>query len=107
MYIHRVQIRGKDDPNFADPAGSYGGSLVVRSLLWLAAATLALVVAWIFWAVLMVGGGLTTAVFCTLLVAPGAVFCLATRNARANRRARTREADASALTDDEKPSPLR
>lgn len=76
---------------------------MVRSLLWLVAALLTLVVVWILWAILMGGGGLTIAIFCIVLVAPGAVFYFVS-NAQAKRRARTREVGVSAvstLADDE------
>lgn len=70
---------------------------MVRSLLWLTAATLALVIAWILWAILMVGGGLATAAFCTLLVAPGALFYLVSKT-QAKRRARTCEVNVSTVS---------
>ncbi|MEU0029860.1 hypothetical protein [Streptomyces sp. NPDC006335] len=54
-------------------------------------------VVWILWAILMSGGGLTAAIFCTVLVAPGAVFYLVS-NAQAKRRARTREVGVSAVS---------
>jgi hypothetical protein len=55
------------------------------------------VIVWILWAILMGGGGLTMAIFCTALVAPGAVFYLVS-NAQAKRRARTREVGVSAVS---------
>ncbi|MEV6312605.1 hypothetical protein [Streptomyces sp. NPDC051840] len=63
-------------------------------------------VVWILWAILMVGAGLATAIFCTLLLAPGAVFYLVS-STQAKRRARSCEVDVTTVSiaqGDEMPS---
>jgi Flp pilus assembly protein TadB len=74
------------------PGGLRLARLAVRAVLWGIALTLAAITAWIVWAVVMSGGGLTLALCALALAAPWPLFYFATsRRTRSSRTGRTKK----------------
>ncbi|MFD3850468.1 hypothetical protein ACFWVB_31875 [Streptomyces microflavus] len=78
-YLRRVQDKCRGDEIDNSQRNSQSSRLAGNVLRWLIAAAVLTVTAWMVWAVVMVGGGITLAIGCAVLIAPWVLVYLLSR----------------------------